>query len=827
MRIRKSLNVPFIFLSFALLVSAARNVDELERVQSMQHYNVNYAYMPASTDHRNVDYMRVISSSHRPFSSPAPQRIQRQSHTHNIENNHYNQHMRQIPAPAPPAPTSSAQPIDSPNSRPGQSQPPLGATQPSTSSAPSSVLGSSASALAPGPYSSGSTLAPALPSSSSSAAQTQRSISALPPAAFLPPAPGPNTRKLANTIPPWMTHGIPGYFATHPIVLGALSGVVGIVNGVLAAWCCARGLRRRKAKKSIKELRKEKSLGRRMDIANVGTVGPTVGGGVYGMPGSFDSFLADESMRPEDDDDEKASDFEEEELADQVGHGYGYGSNKKQLHGANHFATTKPLRDTHGRLIPTGGGRSAVLPKAAGVVAGVQGSRITRGGEGGLWIERALSRTCSRERLNGPRGGGGAMWPGPITTPGPHVSEHPDEYEEEREYGEYHEHTDPRRPSLAAAGRTGTTMTQISFRSAPSRAGSQSTEASVHHTSIRREILAKINGEANRGRGAYMEIAVEDEMEERCLSRAVTSSTYVTDATESMDTNARSKRRPGRKHQRQDSDLCVGDVRLPEPAHRGDPAVRDDKTWVQGSGFRLVEDDSEETDIGVIAVGHGGRVGGSVILSAAAIRASVSENLNFVNSNVSASPTKRLKDLKEDGNDSYTAMPVRKTPTKRWDGPRSGNNTPTSMGTPTKILESPHRTCLRRPTPSPTKLKSRDMLPMSPPLITSPPLESQLCFSSPRPTFQPQSQDSHSQYRSDVTSTTGGMSLSIAAHDLDANPFPMPMPFANSPVGLGRAEARSQQGRGSRSGSGLGLAYLDSEAAYEASAYEHINQPKP
>ncbi|KZP10331.1 hypothetical protein FIBSPDRAFT_219535 [Athelia psychrophila] len=59
-------------------------------------------------------------------------------------------------------------------------------------------------------------------------------------------------------------------------------------------------------------------------------------------------------------------------------------------------------------------------------------------------------------------------------------------------------------------------------------------------------------------------------------------------------------RRSGRKHRRQESDLCAEDVRLPTPTYR------DEKAWVPGSGFRLVEDDGEEADIGV--------GGGSVIL---------------------------------------------------------------------------------------------------------------------------------------------------------------------------------------------------------------------
>lgn len=118
----------------------------------------------------------------------------------------------------------------------------------------------------------------------------------------------------------------------------------------------------------------------------------------------------------------------------------------------------------------------------------------------------------------------------------------------------------------------------------------------------------------------------------------------------------------------------------------------------RGSGFRWVEEDVQETDVGV--------GGGSMILSAAAIRGST--------------PANRVRDLME-GPD--TALPVRKMPTKRWDGCRSGNSTPTRTLTKMKMQMQMDSA---RPTPSPTRGPGlrHNMLPLSLSLITSPPLES-------------------------------------------------------------------------------------------------------
>ncbi|KAF7986929.1 hypothetical protein HWV62_12727 [Athelia sp. TMB] len=594
---------------------------------------------------------------------------------------------RQAPAPAPqPAPSLNQQP---PQPQPQPQRSSISVPAPSSSSTPSTFTSTSASASASSSVSaSASTSASASAFGSANTTSTRIAIPALPPGPSLAPNAPPSLRKQKPImLPAVMTRGMSGYLVAHPAILGATSGGLGVLQGALAVWCCCRkrwkkgraGASGKKAKAGTRKAGWGESL--------------TLGGGAY-----LEAAADEEPIWENTEEDEKGG---ERETGTEGGADYGYGYAYR--HNGGGFAAPRSNSN------------------AAGIGAGGRGV-----GKSGMWLDRALSRSRSREKLNGVRGGGGAMWPGPLPALFDAAGE-----DEAGSQG------DAARPAYM---RTTTAGTQMSLYSQPSAA------SRVDHGALRRGILAKIQGDA-RG-GAYAALGGREAAESVTVSR-VSTREGVSRASTAMtaSTGTTTSRRPG--HARKESDLCVRDVRL--PAHDEDA-----RTWVAGSGFRMVEEEGDEDGEG--------KGGGSVILSAAAIRASISAGL------ASLSPAKSSA-----GGDAYTALPVRKTPTKRWDGPRSGESTPTAMRT--RMRNSTPSTPARTRSPiSPRRTPTRDRLPLSPPLITSPPLEGQLCFTGPSARAVP---------------------LSLAAYDLGE---PLPMPFAPSPG----------------SGSGSGLVYLDSSQSGES-----------
>jgi len=144
-----------------------------------------------------------------------------------------------------------------------------------------------------------------------------------------------------------------------------------------------------------------------------------------------------------------------------------------------------------------------------------------------------------------------------------------------------------------------------------------------------------------------------------------------------------------RGHSRAESDLRVDEVKLPErtysPRKERDVGGRKDETeWVAGSGFRIVEEDLEAIRE-QIRGGWGDEDD------------DLGRQIDF--SSAPSSPAK--EEFTWDGlvDDKYTALPVRKSPSKK--GELGGRGLPRVDST---------------------------LLPVSPPQITSPPLESSLCF---------------------------------------------------------------------------------------------------
>lgn len=174
-----------------------------------------------------------------------------------------------------------------------------------------------------------------------------------------------------------------------------------------------------------------------------------------------------------------------------------------------------------------------------------------------------------------------------------------------------------------------------------------------------------------------------------------------------MAQSNRSFRRP-RHHQRADSDFRVDEPSRPgnhssdsyrreedseRPTSNGDEVAE----WVEGSGFRIVEEHLDKIRDQV----RDGDWGNSMRRQQSPAAGPQTPTKNR------SSPTVRSPD----GNDKYTALPVRKSPTK---GRSPHISTPAS---------TPRRGGICRVDSS--------ILPMSPPQITSPPLESTLFFQSP------------------------------------------------------------------------------------------------
>ncbi|TFK51360.1 hypothetical protein OE88DRAFT_1735272 [Heliocybe sulcata] len=204
--------------------------------------------------------------------------------------------------------------------------------------------------------------------------------------------------------------------------------------------------------------------------------------------------------------------------------------------------------------------------------------------------------------------------------------------------------------------------------------------------------------------------------------------------TEMVKTRARKNSKSGRSlsmrqaHRRVDSDFSVDMVRTPTKMTRASRATtmeatssqeRDPTVWRPGGGFRIVQEDPEDwEDVPLraarVSPETNGEEKGSWIRN---IALDISKSLAL-----SAAPTRMTSVFsQEEEEDKYSPIPVR---TKRESrSPRSGSPPALSRRT------TPQRT----PTRSGKKRVARldSVLPPTPALLMSPPLESQLFFSSP------------------------------------------------------------------------------------------------
>jgi len=124
--------------------------------------------------------------------------------------------------------------------------------------------------------------------------------------------------------------------------------------------------------------------------------------------------------------------------------------------------------------------------------------------------------------------------------------------------------------------------------------------------------------------------------------------------------------------------------------------------------------------------------------------------------------------------DKYTILPVRKTPTKRMDGPRTPRR---------RSSNSRSRQNSRPSTPKVLSRVDSSILPCSPPQIMSPPLESQLLFCSP---FIPPSVSMPLVPHKGERQTLGPMpaaetQISDKTMNKVHSPTPLPLAFASSP----------------------------------------------
>jgi hypothetical protein len=201
---------------------------------------------------------------------------------------------------------------------------------------------------------------------------------------------------------------------------------------------------------------------------------------------------------------------------------------------------------------------------------------------------------------------------------------------------------------------------------------------------------------------------------------------------------------------------------------------KDETEWVAGTGFRLVQEDGilplTPSRMPVLGREDEVRATGEVrgqdsvftsprdSRSPSAIRESVSGWLDGMISSYS-----QLAEI-----DNYTAMPVRKTPTKKTDGP---SRTP-SRNSRTK----------RNSRPSTPKILSQfdsSILPSyppqsCPPQVMSPPLKSQLLFCSP---FMPPTEKGRAFDPMPATETCASTKQATPVH----SPIPLPLPFTTSP----------------------------------------------
>jgi len=296
-------------------------------------------------------------------------------------------------------------------------------------------------------------------------------------------------------------------------------------------------------------------------------------------------------------------------------------------------------------------------------------------------------------------------------------------------------------PFLVPPSRTPTTRTaattNMSFQSAEEN---PVTLDSLRHKSIRQGILERLKfGTFNRRPRSATSLDPghgEVANSEKGMSSNIPSRVSSITRTGSQSTHY--SRRRGARHKRSESDLRLDDVRRPERMYSPASTPRkecslvrgvgnmDETEWVAGTGFRLVQEDGivPLTPSRMPVLGREGEVRAtgevrgqdSVFASPrdsrspSAIRESVSGWLDEM-----ASSYSQLAEI-----DNYTAMPVRKTPTKKFDGPSR---------TPSRNSRSKQNS--RPSTPKILSQFDSSILPSYPPQVMSPPLESQLLFCSP------------------------------------------------------------------------------------------------
>jgi hypothetical protein len=158
-----------------------------------------------------------------------------------------------------------------------------------------------------------------------------------------------------------------------------------------------------------------------------------------------------------------------------------------------------------------------------------------------------------------------------------------------------------------------------------------------------------------------------------------------------------------RGHARAQSDICIDAVRIPERSHSPQKAHGvvdvDETQWVPGSGFRIVEEKLDAMRCELEVQKTVGNID------------AVSDRLPSRSSSSRSSSSKDRVSLWS-SDDKFTALPARRSPSKAR---------PTFSRTSSSEYSEPrHASRLPRVDSS--------VLPLSPPQITSPPLESQLCF---------------------------------------------------------------------------------------------------
>ena len=272
--------------------------------------------------------------------------------------------------------------------------------------------------------------------------------------------------------------------------------------------------------------------------------------------------------------------------------------------------------------------------------------------------------------------------------------------------------------------------------------------ASLRHTSIRRAILERLKFGTLR-RPETSEVS-KVERESRSGSKSVRTGG-----------GGGSFRRMGYKHRRKESDLCVDDVRKPERSYEGGEAEKrgreregavstagdgefglggDETVWVPGSGFRIVEERLEaireqirtgewmDEDGGPVGVGGGTAQSSPSVWSATPVigrGGSGGESGGY--------------------GDKYTPMPVRKSPSK----------TKSNAGLPILRKESTDTIFWNG-----LSRVDSTVLPLSPPQILSPPLESRLMFT---PMLPPQSRSRSASVRGRGGRTQGqGQGIAMA-----------------------------------------------------------------